>query len=411
MGGMRKRGGLLAGLDVGSHKSCVIVGELADLSLDVVGVGTASCGGLRRGTVINVENTVESIRKAVAEAQSTAGCEIRKVFASLSGREIAGVTSHGVVPVRGEEVCRSDVARVLDAARAIALPADRTVLHVLPQEFAVDGQDGIKEPVGMAGVRLEARVHIVTSPLTPVQNLVRCCNRAGLSVAEIIFSPLAAASAVLTEEERELGVALVDIGGGTTDIVVFHGGAVRHSCVLGLGGGHITNDIAAGLRAPFAEAERIKHRYGAAMAAQISRDAQIEVPSVGRDEARILSRHILCQIIEPRVEEIFTMVSREIIRSGYEDSLASGVVLTGGSALLEGIVDLAEQVLRMPVRVGRPVAVTGLSDIVSSPLYATALGLVAAGSDFRRGGSVTVADSRMVGRIKSKVTAWIREFF
>jgi cell division protein FtsA len=409
---MGKRTALVAGLDLGTAKACVLVGDVNERGVEVVGLGTAPSRGLRKGVIVHVDSTVAAIRKAVAEAEAMAGCAIRRVVASIAGAHVRGVTSHGVVAVRGGEVSPSDVERVLDAARAVALPADREVLHVLPQEFIIDDQEGIKEPVGMAGVRLEAKVHIVTTKVSAAQNVLKCCRQAGLVVDDIVLAPLAAAAAVLTPEERDLGVALVDVGCGTTDVMIFHGGAVRHTAVLPLGGAHVTNDIAAGLRTPTIDAERIKQRFGCARATKVPRQTAIEVPGVAEREPRVLSRHILCEVIEPRVEEIFALVSREVIRSGYEGSLASGVVLTGGTALLDSVADVAEAVLRLPVRIGAPQHVAALADLVGSPLYAAAIGLVlGAASDGRPGRGVSARAHGLVGRVRHRMTEWLREFF
>lgn len=341
-----------------------------------------------------------------------ARCEIRHVTASIGGGHIRGLSSHGVVAVRTGEVSANDLNRVLDAARAVALPADREVLHVLPQEYIIDDQEGLKEPIGIAGVRLEAKVHVVTSQVSAAQNLVKCCKSAGLVVDDVVLGALASADAVLTPEEKELGVALVDVGAGTTDVVVFHGGAVRHTASLPLGGQHLTNDIAAGLRTPTAEAEKIKQRFGCARAAVVERHVEIEVPSVGNREPRVLSRHILCEIIEPRVEEIFQLVAREIIRSGYEEVLASGVVLVGGTVLLERIADVAEQVLRLPVRIGVPHHVHALADLVTSPIHAASIGLLLAGGN--GGKPVRLHAGRgdgLLGRVRHRMEEWLREFF
>lgn len=409
---MRKRKALVAGLDLGTSKACVLVGGLSDHGIEVVGLGTSLSRGLRKGAIVHVDSTVAAIRKAVAEAEAMAGCEIRRVVASISGPSIRGLTSHGVVAVRNGEVSMGDVGRVLDAAGAIALPSDREVLHVLPQEFIIDEQDGIKEPVGMAGVRLEAMVHIVSTQAAAAANVIKCCRKAGLVVDDVVLEPLAAAEAVLTPEERDLGVALVDLGGGTTDVVIFHAGAVRYTAILPLGGAHLTNDIAAGLRTPTSEAEKIKQRFGCARAAKVPRETSIEVPGVGEREARVLSRRILCAIIEPRVEEIFSLVAREIARSGHEQSLASGVVLTGGTALLDGITDVAEEILHLPVRIGVPQHVTALADLVASPVYAAAIGLVHAGaSGGRPARVVSTRDDGLLGRARHRMTEWLREFF
>jgi len=406
---MAKRSPLIVGLDIGTYKISAIVAENGEDGIQIVGIGTAPSNGLRKGVVVNIDATVESIRKAVEEAELMAGCEIHNVYAGIAGAHVKGFNSHGVVAVKATEVAGGDVERVLDAARAVALPMDRQVVHVLPQEFVVDDQDGIKQPVGMAGVRLESKVHIITASVTSTQNVVKCCERSGLHVADLVLEPLAAAEAVVTPEERELGVALVDIGGGTTDIVVFHNGAVKHTAVLPIGGNHLTNDIATGLRTPFADAEKIKQRFGCALSNMVSRDETIEVPSVGGRSPRVLSRHILAEIIEPRIEEIFSLVAREVARSGYEDILASGVVVTGGSTVLEGVPELAEQVFHLPVRLGVPLSVTGLADVVSSPMYATGVGLILYG--LRRSANGTNGNGRFWNRMRHRVNELFKEIF
>ena len=406
---MAKRAPLIVGLDIGTYKISAVVAEIGENGVEIVGIGTAPSRGLRKGVVVNIDATVESIRKAVEEAELMAGCEIHTVYTGIGGAHIKGFNSHGVVAVKATEVSAGDLERVLDAARAVALPMDRQVVHVLPQEFVVDDQDGIKQPIGMAGVRLEAKVHIITASVTSTQNVVKCCERSGLSVADLVLEPLAAAEAVVTPEERELGVALVDIGGGTTDIVVFHNGAVKHTAVLPIGGNHLTNDIAAGLRTPFADAEKIKQRFGCALSNMVARSETIEVPSVGGRSPRILSRHILAEIIEPRVEEIFALVAREVARSGYEDILASGVVVTGGSTVLEGVPELAEQVFHLPVRLGVPLSVGGLVDVVSSPMYATGVGLILHG--LRRSAMNGNHDGRFWSRMRHRVNEIFREIF
>lgn len=409
---MTKRTGMVAALDLGTAKTCVVVGAVSEQGVEVVGLGEAPSRGLRKGVIVHVQSTVQAIRKAVEEAEAMAGCEIRHVTASIGGGHIRGLSSHGVVAVRNGEVGLNDLNRVLDAARAVAVPADREVLHVLPQEYIIDDQEGLKEPIGIAGIRLEAKVHVVTSQVSAAQNLVKCCKQAGLVVDDVVLGALASADAVLTPEEKDLGVALVDVGAGTTDVVIFHGGAVRHTASLPLGGQHLTNDIAAGLRTPTAEAEKIKQRFGCARAAVVERHVEIEVPSVGNRDPRVLSRHILCEIIEPRVEEIFQLVAREIIRSGYEEVLASGVVLVGGTVLLDHITDVAEQVLRLPVRIGVPHHVHALADLVSSPIHAASIGLLLAGGN--GGKPVRLHAARgdgLLGRVRHRMGEWLREFF
>jgi len=409
---MSKKNSLIVGLDIGTSKVCAVVGEMTDRGIEIVGVGTHASQGLRKGVVINIESTVNSIKKAVEEAELMAGCEINSVFTGIAGGHIKGFNSHGVVAVKNKDVTPRDIDRVIDAAKAVAIPMDREVLHVLPQEYIIDDQDGIKEPLGMSGVRLEAKVHIVTGAVTSAQNIVKCCNRTGLNVADIALEPLASAEAVLTPEEKELGVALVDMGGGTTDIAIFQDGAVKHTAVLAIGGSHLTGDIAAGLRTPVAEAERIKQRYGYAKTSMVTRDERVDVPSVGGRNSRTISRQILCEIIEPRLEEIFQLIHREIIKSGYEGSLASGIVMTGGSTLLPGLIDMAEEVFSMPVRLGAPTQVGGLIDVVSSPIYATGVGLVLLyGKRQHEKSFFRIREDNVFGKVKHRMEDWIGEFF
>ncbi len=409
---MSKRDNLVVGLDIGTTKICAIVGEVTSDGLDVVGIGVHPSKGLRKGVVINIDATVQSIEKAVEEAELMAGCEIHTVYAGIAGGHIRGFNSHGIVAVKEKEVRSTDVERVLDAARAVAIPMDREVLHVLPQEFIVDEQDGIRDPVGMSGVRLEAKVHIVTGAVTSAQNIVKCANRCGLNVADIVLEQLASAEAVLTPDEKELGVALVDIGGGTTDLVIYSQGSIKHTAVLALGGNHLTNDIAVGVRTPTIEAEEIKHRYGCSMASLVSRDEMIEVPSVGGRKPRSISRQLLSEIIEPRVEEIFLLIKREIEKSGFADVLASGIVITGGSSILEGMPELAERIFDMPVRRGSPQGIGGLVDVVSSPIYATGVGLVQYGSkQWARVSKFRVRENNVYAKVRSRMREWFGEFF
>ncbi len=407
----KRKNTLIVGLDIGTSKVCAIVGEMTEKGTEIIGVGSHISQGLRKGVVINIESTVESIGRAVREAELMAGCEIHTVYTGIAGGHIKGFNSHGVVAVKNKEVTQRDVDRVIDAAKAVAIPMDREVLHILPQEYIIDDQDGIKEPLGMSGVRLEAKVHIVTGAVTSAQNIVKCCNRTGLTVADIALEPLASAEAVLSPEEMELGVALVDMGGGTTDIALFHDGAVKHTAVLAIGGNHLTSDIAAGLRTPIGEAERIKQRYGYAKTSMVTKDEKVEVPSVGGRCARTISRQILCEIIEPRLEEIFQLVHREIARSGFDGALASGIVITGGSTLLPGILEMAEQTFGMPVRLGVPAHVGGLVDVVSSPIYATGVGLVLYGMKRQNKNFFRVHDKNLFWKIKNRMTDWLSEFF
>jgi cell division protein FtsA len=411
MGKKGKRENIVVGLDIGTTKICAIVAEVSDRGVDIVGIGTHPSKGLRKGVVINIDATVESIRKAVEEAELMAGVEINSVYCGIAGSHIRGFNSHGIVAVKNREVSENDMKRVIDAARAVAIPMDREIIHVLPQEFIVDEQDGIMEPLGMSGVRLEAKVHIVTGAVTSAQNIIRCCNRTGLEVNDIVLEQLAASDAVLIPDEKELGVALADIGGGTTDLVVFSQGAVRQTAVFGLGGNHLTNDIAVGLRTPLVESEKIKIKYGCALTSMVKKEEMIEVPSVGGRRARVLSRQILAEIIEPRMEEIFTLVHREILKSGYENLIPSGVVLTGGTASLEGLPELVEQIFNLPVRRGYPSGIGGLMDVVNNPMYAAGVGLVLYGRRHRSEGRFKSSDRNFFGKVAQRMKRWFSDFF
>jgi cell division protein FtsA len=380
----------VVGLDVGTTKICAVIGEpTPGGALDVVGVGAAPSRGLRKGVVVNIESTVEAIKHAVGEAEQMAGVEVTAVYAGVAGGHIRGLNSRGVVAVTGRdrEVSAADVRRALEAARALNLPQDREIIHVLPQTFTVDDQEGIREPVGMYGVRLEVEVHVITGAATSIQNVVRAVNRAGLAVVDLVLEPLASAEAVLFPDERELGVVLVDIGGGTTDLAFVRDGAVWHTASLPLGGDHVTNDIAVGLRTPLGEAEELKRRHGCALTALVAAEETIEVPSVGGRKPRQLSRQVLSEIIQPRVEEIFTLVAREMQKVGFHEAATAGVVVTGGTAIMEGVPELAEAVFDLPVRRGQPEGVGGLADVVRSPVYATGVGLALYGARQRRTGA------------------------
>jgi cell division protein FtsA len=407
-----KRENLVVGLDIGTTKICAIVGNLNDDgSLDIVGIGTSPSQGLRKGVVINIEGTVGAIKKALQEAELMAGCEIKSVFAGIAGGHIKGMNSQGVIAIKNREVNNDDIRRVIDAAKAIAIPMDREVIHILPQEFIIDDQDGIKEPLGMNGVRLEAKVHIVTGAVASAQNIIKSCNRAGVDVADIVLEQLASSEAVLSPDEKDLGVALLDIGGGTTDIAIFVDGAIKHTAVLSLGGNHLTNDIAVGLRTPTADAEKIKRNYGCCLTSMVGKDETIEVPSVGGREPRVLSRQLLAEILEPRVEEIFTLVNREIVKSGFEDVIASGVVITGGSAILPGMPELAEQIFNLPVRRGVPREIGGLTDVVNSPVYATGVGLVKYGSRNLQISNFSIGQENVFDKVIRRMKEWFGEFF
>jgi len=402
---------LIVGLDIGTTKICAIVGHQNEDDLDIVGIGTSPSRGLRKGVVINIESTVEAIRKALTEAELMADCKIDSVYAGIAGGHIRGFNSQGVIAVKTREVTHDDIRRVLDAAKAIAIPMDREVIHTLPQEYIIDDQDGILDPLGMCGVRLEAKVHIVTAATASAQNIVRSCYKADVEVADIVLEQLASSEAVLSADEKDLGVAIVDIGGGTTDIAIFVDGAIKHTSVLSLGGNHLTNDIAVGLRTPMAEAEVIKQKYGCAMTSMVGKDETIEVPSVGGREPRILSRHLLAEILEPRVEEIFTLVQREIIKSGFEDLLASGIVLTGGSCILPGMPEMAEQIFNLPVRRGLPQGIGGLTDVVNSPIYATGVGLVKYGARCGGAPKFKMGSDNLFDRVLRRMKEWFVEFF
>lgn len=398
---------LIIGLDIGTTKICAVVGEATDDGVDVVGIGTSPSTGLRKGVVVNIEETVKSVQKALEEAELMAGCAIRSVYAGIAGSHIKGFNSHGVIAVKGGEVTQRDVDRALEAASAVAIPLDREVIHTLPQEFIVDDQRGIIHPLGMAGVRLEVKVHIVTGAVTSAQNIVRSCHRSGLDVSDIVLESLASAKAVLTEEERELGVALVDLGGGTTDIAIFANDTIKHTGVLPLGGQNLTNDIAFGLRTPMVSAERIKVKYGCAMVDLVSMDEIIEVPTVGGREPRRLSRQLLAEICQPRMEEVLDLVDQELTRSGCKHLIGAGVVLTGGCALIDGCQELGEQIFNLPTRIGYPRNVGGLKDVVNSPKYATAVGLLCYGAEKECGErKFRIQDENVFDRVLARMKKW-----
>lgn len=412
---MAKDPSIVVGLDIGTTKICAIIAEVnGNRAVDIIGIGTSPSRGLRKGVVVNIDVTVESIRRAIAEAELMAGVRAGAAFVGIAGGHIKGLNSRGVIAISGRdhEVTPQDVERVIDAAKAVALPVDREVIHVLPQEFLIDGQAGIKEPVGMSGVRLEAEVHIVTGAVTSAQNIIKCANRAGVEVQDIVLQQLASSEATLAQEERELGVVLVDIGGGTSDLAVFVDGSIYHTAVLSLGGDHVTNDIAIGLRTPAQEAEGIKKKYGCALASLVKKDETIEVPSVGGRRPRVLSRQTLCEVIQPRMEEIFGLVEREIHRAGYAGQVAAGVVVTGGSSILEGVPELAEQIFDLPVRRGHPTGVGGLTDVVASPTYATGVGLVLYGAENRHQRRFhRVTDRNIFDRVVARMREWFGELF
>jgi len=404
----------LVGLDVGTSKVCAIVGEIVeDNGVDVVGIGVAESRGIRRGVIVNLEAAVESIKKAVEEAELMAGVEIDAVHLSMAGPHIKGFNSRGVIAVAGKsrEITRDDVRRAIEAAKAVSLPAGREILHVLPQDFVVDEQDGIGAPVGMTGARLEVNVHIVTSSATATQNIVSCVNRAGVGVIDTVIEQIAAAEAVLTPDEKELGVALVDIGGGTTDIAIFERGSLWHTAVIGVGGDHFTSDIAVGLRMPIPDAEKLKRKCGCALSAMVEEDETMDVASVGGRRPRVMARRILSEILQPRAEEIFHLVWDEIRRAGYEKSLNSGIVLTGGGAILEGMPEIAEQIFDLPIRRGAPAGVGGLADHVGSPSFATPVGLVLYGQRNQIVEATRTSGVGAISQLTSRLKSIFREFF
>jgi cell division protein FtsA len=405
---------LIVGLDIGTSKVLAIVGELTPTGeVEIIGVGHHPSRGMKKGVVVNIESTVQSIQRAVEEAELMAGCQIHSVYAGIAGSHISSFNSHGIVAIKDKEVGQGDVERVIEAARALAIPADQKVLHILPQEFIIDKQEGIREPIGMSGVRLEAKVHIVTGAVSAAQNIIKCVRRCGLEVDDIILEQLASSISTLTEDEKELGVCLVDIGGGTTDISVFTEGAIRHTAVIPIAGDQVTNDIAVALRTPTQYAEDIKKKYGCALTQLAHRDETIEVPSVGDRPPRKLSRQTLAEVIEPRIEELYSLIQAELRRSGFEDVVGSGLVLTGGSAKMEGVVDLAEEVFHMPVRLGVPQYVGGLKGVVQNPIFSTGVGLVLYGARCREGKQYVQNPGASVG-VKgawSKMKSWFQGNF
>lgn len=410
-----KEGSIIAGLDIGTTKICAIVGEVNDdQRIDIIGIGSAPSRGLRKGVVVNIEGTVRSIEKAVKEAELMAGVDLNTVFVGIAGSHIKGINSRGVVAVAGKskEITKHDVNRAIDAARAVSIPVDREVLHILPQEYIIDEQDGIIEPLGMSGVRLEVEVHIITAAVTSAQNIVKSVNRAGLEIDDIVLEQFASSKAALTEQEKEIGAVLIDIGGGTTDVIAFVNGKVRHTSVLGLGGNHVTNDIAVGLRTPTGEAERIKCRYGCACSELVEEDETIEVPSVGGRKPRVLSRQVLSEIIEPRMEEIFTLVKSDLKQAGFDETLlAAGLVVTGGASIMKGVPELAERIFDLPVRRGMPTNIGGLIDVVNSPIYSTGVGLVQYGMEFDSLGKFQKThEEHLFPRLLATMKQWFKEF-
>lgn len=405
---MRRNEEIIAGLDIGTTKICCIVGEKTPEGVDIIGIGTTESRGLRKGVVINIDTTVASIARAIEEAELMAGCEISTVYAGISGGHIRGFNSNGIVAIKEREVRANDIMRVIDAAKAIPVPMDREIIHVLPQQYIVDDQHDIYDPIGMSGVRLEAEVHIVSGAIASLQNIVKCANRCAVNVADIVLEQIASSAAVLTPEEKELGVALVDIGGGTTDIAVWSKRSIVHTSVIPVGGNNITRDIAVGLRTPMTDAEKIKVRYGCAMTDIVAQDETIEVPSVGGRRPRALRREILSTIVEPRVEEILALVGQRIHEAGPIENIGSGIVLTGGAAVMDGMTELAEEVLGVPVRRGVPAGVGGLVDVVRNPRFATGVGLVLFAHQQDLAPHLSIKEEGIYSRIFKRMRSWIR---
>ena len=400
------QGNIIVGLDVGTTKICAVVGEVINGEIEIKGVSTSSSSGLRKGVVVNIEATVESIRNAVKNAESSTGVEINSVYVGISGGHIKGFNSHGAIGIRGKEVTFTDVDRVIDSAKAVYVPLDREVLHAIPTGYTLDGQNGIKDPAGMIGARLEAKVYILTGAVTSVQNLLKCCEKAGVEVIDIVFEPLASAEAILTDDEKELGVAIVDIGGGTTDIILYKDGWLRHTSVLAIGGNHFTNDIAVGLRMSVTEAERVKKHYGHAIADLIDDSEEVEIIQAGQDR-KILRRH-LSEIIQPRTEELIDLIKNELTTCSGYDIASTGVVLTGGGSLLAGLDGLAESILELPVRIGAPAGIRGSGEIVKNPMYATGTGLVLYGFHAESGRELYPATfTGIFGKMKE----WVKGIF
>lgn len=396
----------IVALDIGTNKVAAIIANVNEREeLEIIGVGTHQSKGLKKGVVVNIDSTVQSIQRAIEEAQLMAGCSVDSVYAGIAGSHIRSLNSHGIVAIRDREVFSQDIERVIDAAKALAIPADQKILHVLPQEFIIDTQEGVKEPLGMSGVRLEAKVHMVTGAVNAAQNIEKCIERCGLTVNGVVLEQLASSYSVLSDDERDLGVCIVDIGGGTTDIAIFTNGAIRHTAVIPIAGDQVTNDIAMALRTPTQNAEDIKIRYACALTQLAKADEVIKVPGVGEKPERELSRQTLAEVVEPRYDELFRLVQAELRRSGFEDLIASGIVLTGGGAKMEGLIELAEEIFHMPVSLGAPRNVAGLKDIVRNPVYATSVGLLQYGLDQEKD-----RPSKLSGR-KSSMFARVRNFF
>jgi len=408
---MGKRSNVIVGLDIGSTKTTAIVGEVAEPGVNIIGVGTSLTKEIRKGTVVNIDGMVESIKTAVDEAEHMSGCRINSVYVGISGSHIKGQNSLSIVSIKGREVSESDVQRAIEAAKAIAIPVGREIMHILPQSYVIDGQEGIKDPIGMSGVRLEAKVHIVTGATSAIQDIVKSVNRVGLDIDDVVLEQLAAGEAVLSSDEKDLGVVLLDIGGANTSVTIFSEGSIKHTAILPVGGNYLTSDISTGLRTPLGDAEKIKLKYGCALTSMIPKDETINVPSLGGREDREVSRQILGRIIEPRMEEILNLAYKEVVRFGFEDLLAAGVVLTGGTSLLYGITELAEQIFDMPARKGIPIGIGGLSDIVNSPAHAIGVGLIIYGNNQLGGDSIYRNTTNVFGKMIRTAKKMFQNFF
>jgi cell division protein FtsA len=403
---------LLVGLDIGTSKIVAMVGEIKpEGGFDVVGYGSHASRGLKKGVVVNIESTVNAIQRALEEAELMADCKIREVFTGIAGSHIKSFNSHGMVAIKDREVNQIDVDRVIETAKAVNIPTDQQILHILNQEFIIDGQEDVREPLGMSGVRLEVKVHIVTGAVSAAQNIMKCVRRCGLEVQDLILQPLASAMAVLSEDEKDLGVCLVDIGGGTTDIAVFTQGAIRHTCVIPIAGDQITNDIAMALRTPTKDAEEIKRRFGCALRELSDPNHMVEVPGVGDRASRQLSRQTLAEVIEPRVEELYSLIQAELRRSGFEELLSSGIVITGGSSVMQGMVELGEEIFHMPVRVGTPNYAGSLAEVVRNPRYSTVVGLLAAGLSAYQRQQIVRMHSASFKQVFERMKIWIQGNF
>jgi len=410
MGSNNGNGNMVVGVDIGTTKVCAIVGQKSTEGIDIVGIGVEPSLGLKKGMIIDVEATINSIRRAVREAEKMADYEIETVYTGISGAHIKSFNSHGVVVVKSKEVKRSDIKRAVDTARAVTIPVDREIIHVLPKEFIVDDQGGVRDPLGMSGMRLEAKVHVVTGAVASAKNIVKCANQTGLDVKDIVLQQLASSEAVLSNDEKELGGVLVDIGGGTTDIAVFIKGSIGYTSVIPIGGNHFTSDIAIGLRTSMKEAERVKKEYGYATASSVKRDEKIEVMSVDGRENRQLSRRLLCEIIEARARELFHLIHNEILKSDFADLIGSGIILTGGASMMPGIKDMAEEIFDLPTRIGYPQSVRGLKDVVNNPMYATGVGLLFYGNGNKANSNLN-GKGNLFNALMKTMRGWVLEIF